>query len=127
MLSLARALIQAASFSHLQNVLRSSVLPSPPSTTPAPPPPSHADLVERYGPLFADAISKEWQNGGRDVHEAISGGRHNVGGGGGGAAATATAAGDADEDEQEQEQEQEQEHDDADADEDDEDEMDDAM
>ncbi|KWU44951.1 TAF-domain-containing protein [Rhodotorula sp. JG-1b] len=109
------------------NVLRSSVLPSTTTTTTAapPPPPSHAELVERYGPLFAEAISKEWQNGGRDVHEAISGrgggggGGRNVGGGGGGAAAAATAAGDADEEEQEQEQD--------DADEDDEDEMDDAM
>ncbi|TKA56173.1 hypothetical protein B0A53_01463 [Rhodotorula sp. CCFEE 5036] len=111
------------------NVLRSSVLPSPPSTTAAPPPPpSHAELVERYGPLFADAISKEWQNGGRDVHQAISGGGGGGGGGSGGAttsrrgesneaATAATAAGDADEEEQEQE----------DADEDDEDEMDDAM
>lgn len=129
MVSLLICFDPTTSFSRLQNVLRSSVLPSPPSTTAAPPPPpSHAELVERYGPLFADAISKEWQNGGRDVHQAISGGGGGGGGGSGGAttsrrgesneaATAATAAGDADEEEQEQE----------DADEDDEDEMDDAM
>lgn len=115
------------------NVLRSSVLPSAATTTttavppPPPPPPSHVELVERYGPLFADAISKEWQNGGRDVHEAISGGG---GGGAGGATTTgpeesnsaaAVAVAVADEDEPEPEPEQDE------ADEDDEDEMDDAL
>ncbi|GAA5862272.1 hypothetical protein JCM3774_004844 [Rhodotorula dairenensis] len=111
------------------NVLRASVLPlSPPTaasraTGQASAPP-HATLVERYGPLFADAISKDWDAGGRDVHEALSGGSPPSQ-----AQAPARRTGGPDQLRREEEAAapDEDEQDDPDADEDDEEEMDEAV
>lgn len=57
----------------MQRVLQGSLLPieSPAST---PESPDRAELHERYGKLFGDAIAAKWNDGGRDIYAGIPGG-----------------------------------------------------
>ncbi|GAA5859194.1 hypothetical protein JCM1840_003795 [Sporobolomyces johnsonii] len=56
------------------NVLRASLLPLP-SRAPADqyPSPALAELEDRYGRLFGEAVEAQWDRGGRDVWEAVRG------------------------------------------------------
>jgi len=60
----------------LQNVLRASLLPQPPSSSTAAssPAPSLDTLTSQHGALFASYIRDQWSTGGgREVHEAVAG------------------------------------------------------
>ncbi|CEQ39944.1 SPOSA6832_01503 [Sporobolomyces salmonicolor] len=66
------------------NVLRASLLPLP---TRAPsdqyPSPALAELEDRYGRLFGEAVEAQWDRGGRDVWEAVRGAEERDNGEGG--------------------------------------------
>jgi hypothetical protein len=63
-----------------QNVLHASLLIPSIETDEPTREPSEEEAIERYGPLFGTGILEKWEEGGREIWDAIPG--RSVGGGG---------------------------------------------